>query len=77
KPNDGLIFHSNRGSQYASHRFQRLLKTFKVNQSMKGKGNRHDYALTKSFFGKIETEYINHQKFISGEEARFGIFLNT
>ncbi|MDX1920859.1 MAG: hypothetical protein SFU25_09030 [Candidatus Caenarcaniphilales bacterium] len=40
------------------------MKTLKVNQSMRGKGNRHDDALAKSFFDKIKTE-INHQKFIS------------
>ncbi|MDX1920771.1 MAG: IS3 family transposase [Candidatus Caenarcaniphilales bacterium] len=39
KPNNNLIFHSDRGSQYASHRFQRLLKVLKVQQSMSGKGN--------------------------------------
>jgi transposase InsO family protein len=74
KPEDNLIFHSDRVSQYASHRFQRLLKVLKVQQSMSGKGNCYDNALAESFFGKIKTEYINHQKFISREEAKSGIF---
>ena len=74
KPSNGLIFHSDRGSQYASHRFQRMLKTLKVNQSMSGKGNCYDNALAESFFGKLKTEYINHEKFSSRKEAKSGIF---
>jgi putative transposase len=51
KPGDGLLFHSDRGSQYASSRYQRLLK---VNQSMSAKGNCYDNAVAESFFGKLK-----------------------
>jgi len=74
KPGQGLIFHSDRGSQYASHRYQNLLKTLKVNQSMSAKGNCHDNAVAESFFGKLKTEFVNHEKFISRKEAKSGIF---
>lgn len=73
KPNKGLIFHSDRGSQYASHRYQQLLKTLKVSQSMSAKGNCYDNAVAESFFGKLKTEFINHEKFISRKEAKSGI----
>jgi putative transposase len=74
KPNNQLIFHSDRGSQYASLRYQKLLKTLNVQQSMSAKGNCYDNAVAESFFGKIKTEFINHEKFISREEAKLGIF---
>ena len=74
KSENGLIFHSDRGSQYASHRYQQLLKTLKVNLSMSAKGNCYDNAVAESFFGKIKTEFINHEKFISRKEAKSGIF---
>ena len=74
KPSNGLIFHSDRGSQYASHCYQQLLKTLKVNQSMSAKGNCYDNAVAESFFGKLKTEFANHEKFISRKEAKSGVF---
>jgi len=74
KPENRLIFHSDRGSQYASHSYQQLLKTLKVNQSMSAKGNCYDNAVAESFFGKLKTEFINHEKFNSRKEAKSGIF---
>ena len=74
KPNNELIFHSDRGSQYASLRYQKLLKTLNVQQSMSAKGNCYDNAVAESFFGKIKTEFINHEHFISRKEAKLGIF---
>ena len=74
KPSNELIFHSDRGSQYASLRYQKLLKTLNVQQSMSAKGNCYDNAVAESFFGKIKTEFINHEHFISRKEAKLGIF---
>ncbi|NJN74848.1 MAG: IS3 family transposase [Limnothrix sp. RL_2_0] len=74
KPSNGLIFHSDRGSQYASHRYQKLLKTLQVNQSMSAKGNCYDNAVAESFFGKLKTEFVSHEKFSSRKEAKSGIF---
>lgn len=74
KPSNGLIFHSDQGSQYASHRYQSLLKTLNVHQSMSAKGNCYDNAVAESFFGKIKTEFINHEKFLTRKEAKSGIF---
>jgi putative transposase len=71
KPGDGLLFHSDRGSQCASNRYQQVLK---VNQSMSAKGNCYDNAVSESFFGKLKTEFVSHEKFSSRVEARVGIF---
>jgi len=74
KPTDNLIFHSDRGSQYASHSYQKLLKTLNVRQSMSAKGNCYDNAVAENFFSKLKTEFVNHEKFNSRKEAKLGIF---
>ena len=55
-PHEGLIFHSDRGSQYASRRFRTILSSYRLIQSMSGKGNCYDNAYAESFFGTIKTE---------------------
>ena len=50
QPLPGLIFHSDRGVQYACHDFRGILDTFNVIQSMSGKGNCYDNAVAESFF---------------------------
>lgn len=59
KPNlEGLIFHSDRGSQYASHQFRAQLKKYQITQSMSGKGNCYDNAVAESFFATLKTEEV-------------------
>ena len=55
-PHEGLIFHSDRGSQYASKRFKTILFSYRIVQSMSGKGNCYDNAYAESFFGTLKTE---------------------
>lgn len=54
RPAAGLIFHSDRGSQYCSHDFQRLLKDDDMLSSMSGKGDCWDNAPTDKFVGAIK-----------------------
>ena len=54
RPPPGLICHSDRGVQYASGDYRRLLKTHEARASMSGKGNRLDNAPMESFFGSLE-----------------------
>lgn len=54
----GLIFHSDRGSQYASNDFRKILDDYKILQSMSGKGNCYDNAITESFFSTLKRELI-------------------
>lgn len=56
KPGDGLIHHSDRGVQYASGSFQRLLDTHGIACSMSRKGDCYDNAVIESFFGTLKTE---------------------
>jgi len=74
KPEAGLIFHSDRGSQYASNDFRRSLKKHKIIQSMSGKGNCYDNAVAESFFHTLKTEFINWEKFKTRNEAKSSVF---
>jgi putative transposase len=55
-PGNALIFHSDRGSQYASYRFRNLLVSYGITQSMSDKGNCYDNAVAESFFSTLKTE---------------------
>jgi putative transposase len=70
----GLIHHSERGSQYASERFQNILQSHSTLCSMSGKGNCYDNAVAESFFHSLKTEWIHHYRYQSREEAKASIF---
>ncbi|MBB6464144.1 transposase InsO family protein [Flammeovirga kamogawensis] len=63
KPSHGLIFHSDRGVQYASKSFRRILNNHNVVQSMSRKGNCWDNAVAENFFKILKYEYTNHVSF--------------
>ena len=56
KPPKGLIFHSDRGSQYASYDFQQALWKNDISSSISRKGNCWDNAVAESFFSILKTE---------------------
>jgi putative transposase len=58
RPKAGLIVHSDRGSQYASKRYRRLLKKHGFIGSMSRKGNCWDNAVAESFFGSLKQERV-------------------
>jgi len=70
RPEAGLMFHSDRGSQYASHEFQRTLKRFAMVGSMSRKGNCWDNAVTETFFGSLKVERLHGIRFTSRLEAK-------
>ena len=70
KPAQGLIHHSDRGSQYAAHDYQGQLKTFGLIPSMSRKGDCYDNAVVESFFHTLKTELIGDQVYTIREEAR-------
>lgn len=69
-----LIFHSDRGIQYACGEFRNLLKAYKVNQSMSRKGNCWDNAVAESFFKIIKSEMIYHTQYQDQNHAKTEIF---
>jgi len=70
----GLIVHSDRGSQYAGHRFQSLLQGHRALGSMSGKGNCYDNAAMESFWATLKTELAITKPFPTKQEARLAIF---
>lgn len=73
-PEVGLIFHSDRGSQFSSLDFRKLLKYNNIIQSMSGKGNCYDNAVAESFFHTLKTELICWEKYKTRKEAKSSIF---
>jgi putative transposase len=59
KPPKGLMFHSDRGSQYAAHAFRKLLAGLGCMQSMSRKGNCWDNAVAESFFHSLKVEAVS------------------
>lgn len=72
--NAGVIFHSDRGVQYASSDFRELLDDKKAIPSMSRKGNCYDNAFAETFFKTIKSELIYRQEFESEKDLRSAIF---
>lgn len=73
-PKPGIMFHSDRGSQYASTEFRRLLTNHGFIASMSGKGNCFDNAVAESFFHSLKVEWIYPTRFTNREQAKQSIF---
>ncbi len=65
----GLIHHSDRGSQYCSHEYSRLLKQLGMKASMSRKGNCYDNAPMESFWGTLKSELVHHRRYKTRQEA--------
>jgi len=63
RPADGLTHHSDRGTQYCSYEYRRLLERFSMKVSMSGKGNCFDNAPMESFWGMLKQELVHHCHF--------------
>jgi putative transposase len=69
RPKKGLLHHSDRGSQYCSHEYQRLLEHFGLEASMSGSGNCFDNAPMESFWGTLKQELVHHRHYRNRREA--------
>jgi len=74
QPGRGLLHHSDRGSQYASHQIRNILAANQIIVSMSGKGNCYDNAVMESFWGTLKNEWVNYQKYQTRSQARTDIF---
>jgi len=70
KPGRGLIHHSDRGSQYACHEYQDILKTHGIIPSMSRKGDCWDNAVIERFFRSLKGERTDHCRYLTREAAR-------
>ena len=69
----GCIFHSDRGTQYTSQEFRRVLKTLDMRGSMGRTGVCWDNAMAESAFASIKNELIHHARYETHAEARLDI----
>ena len=69
-PGKGLIFHSDRGSQYASDDFGKLLKEHGITPSMSRKGNCWDNACSETLFASLKVERLHGQRFETIRKAK-------
>ena len=74
KPAEGLVHHSDRGSQYASGDYQQMLDDNGMTCSMSRKGDCWDNAPMESFFGTLKTESLHRFDFATRDEARRVVF---
>ena len=70
RPSAGLVVHSDRGSQYASKAYRRLLKAHGFIGSMSRKGNCWDNAVAESFFGSLKGERVQWKYYQTRKEAQ-------
>ena len=73
-PEEGLLAHSDRGSQYASEHYRRLLAKHGIACSMSRRANCWDNAPMESFFASLKKELVHHEDYQTREEAKASIF---
>ena len=74
RPLPGVIFHSDRGSQFACGDFQKLLTKYGMIPSKSRAGDCYDNAITETFFGTLKTELTYFENYRSRSEAKRSIF---
>jgi putative transposase len=74
RPKAGAIHHSDRGSQYASHDYQRKLADYGMRCSMSRKGNCWDNAPTESFFNSLKNERVHATRYRTHQDATSDLF---
>jgi putative transposase len=73
KPPPGLLHHSDRGSQYASHEYREHLAVMGMEQSMSRKGNCWDNSPTERFFRSLKHEQLNYETFKTQDAAKLSV----
>jgi putative transposase len=74
QPGDGLIHHSDQGSQYTDGTYQDLLRDHGIQASMNGVGTWYDNAPMESFFGTLKSELVHHRVYHTRDDARPDLF---
>lgn len=74
QPPAGLLFHSDRGVQYASLAYRQVLEVAQAVASMSRKGNCYDNAMMESFWSTLKVELVYRENFATRQEAREAIF---
>jgi len=74
RPRPGLVFHSDRGSQYTSRQFRELLAAWGIRQSLSRPRQCWDNAVAESFFAALKTELAYRESWPTRAAARMSVF---
>ena len=74
QPPDGLLLHSDRGSEFANARFHQRATQAHMRLSMSDKGHCYDNAVAESFFATLKLEAVQDRVYRSRQEARHSLF---
>lgn len=74
QPPKGCVHHTDRGSQYCSHDYQKLLRQHGFQVSMSGKGNCYDNAVVETFFKTVKAELIWRQPWYTRRQCELALF---
>lgn len=74
QPLKGLIFHSDRGSQYAANAYREELLKYGIQQSMSRQGDPYDNAVAENFFSCLKCELVHLTRFTTRRQAENAIF---
>lgn len=74
KPGEGLILHTDLGSQYTSEDFEKAINTAGIEHSFSRKGCPYDNACIESFHATLKKEEVYQTTYIDFEAARFALF---
>ena len=74
KPADGLIFHSNLGTQYTSDEFKQVIDRFNMTHSFSYKGSPNDNACIESFHAILKKEEVNHVRYLDFGLGQLALF---
>ena len=74
KPTSKVIIHSDQGSQFTSHEWQKFLKANNLEASMSRRGNCYDNAVAESFFQLLKRERIRRKTYATRKDARQDVF---
>ena len=73
-PPKGCIHHTDRGSQYCSHDYQKILRKHGLKASMSGKGNCYDNAAVESFFKSLKAELVWRRSWQTRRQVEVALF---
>ena len=74
QPPPGCLHHTNRGSQYCSHDYQKLLRKHRFEVSMSGKGNCFDNAAVETFFKTLKAELVWRRSWETRRQVELALF---
>jgi len=74
KPKQKVIIHSDQGSQFTGHEWQKFLGEHNLEASMSRRGNCHDNAVAESFFQLLKRERIRRRTYATRKDARDDVF---